>query len=1010
MKYMKHKCLLLLVVFVSFWGFDRSAFAQPESYNHPELNWQSIETEHFWVHFHQGAERTAKLTAKIAEEVYEPVTSLYQYEPGKKLHFIIRDHDDYSNGGAFFYDNKVEIWATAMDFEFRGAHNWLRNVITHEFTHMMQLQSARKITQRIPAFYFQAIGYENDRRDDVLHGGPNVIASYPIAMTVMPHWFAEGVAQYQLPGLGYDTWDSDRDMILRTSVLDNKLLTYNEMGVFGKRSLGNEKVYNQGFAFVTYLVNEYGLETLRHLSKNMKGFFSYTFNGAMKKATGKSGRQLYREWVSTIRSRYAYQVRNILPNQVKGELIETKGQANFNPQWSPDGSKVAYITNSGNDYLSQTKLVVEDMKTRKRTAIAGGVHFTISWSPDGTKIAFANKMAFSKGGSHFYDLYSYNFKTRKTKRLTKALRAHSPGWSSDGQKLVFITSADGTENLSIYHLQTGKIDRLTNYENGEQLGHPVWAPNDKIIVFSKFYDSGNDLFFYNVQSKKVTPVVADKFDSRDAVFSENGKKIYFSWDKTGIFNIYSKDLYSGEIQQVTNVLGGAFMPSVNKNGALVFTRFTSSGFKIALLKEMKAIDASKSDYLTDRENVKLVAANQEIPENLIETINHKNYDDSKIPNYTAQPYKSHYSPISFLPRVMIDYGTVKIGSYFYSSDVLDKYGFLAGFDVNRHGDYDLFALVDYRKLGPTLFLEAYNQVQNTSVGIDSTEKIRRFGFLRDSSDKFRYNLMEVTPGIRFKIGSSNVLQTAFTFSRYSARAKFQEITGETTLSYNYFIGRNFWAKFTHSGFKPTVDSGISRRGRYFSIRYDRQFNKFLNGFEVNDAFLNEIFDHYNYNQVTVDWQENWGLPIDGHSIHFDIQGGFIDTKVDSFFHFFSGGITGNRGYPLFSIEGRKMLLGRATYQFPIFKHIDSQFLNLYFDKMFLSLYYDFGNAFESKIQFSDFKSSVGAQLRFDAFSFYSYPTKIFFDMAYGLNEFQFANQKYGKELKFYFGVSFGYLN
>ena len=172
---MKKKSILLALGIVGL--ISKAAWAQPESYNHPELKWFSIETKHFFVHFHDGAERTGKVVAKIAEEVYGPVTELYQYEPGTKFHFIIRDHDDYSNGAAFYYDNKLEIWATALDFELRGSHNWLRNVITHEFIHMIQLQSARKITPRIPAFYFQAIGYEEDRRQDVLHGGPNVVVA-----------------------------------------------------------------------------------------------------------------------------------------------------------------------------------------------------------------------------------------------------------------------------------------------------------------------------------------------------------------------------------------------------------------------------------------------------------------------------------------------------------------------------------------------------------------------------------------------------------------------------------------------------------------------------------------------------------------------------------------------------------------------------------------------------------------------------------------------------------------
>lgn len=159
-------------------------------YVRTELDWFTIETEHFLIHYHgeeSGAgSRTAQVVARIAEDIYGPITSLYELEPDTKVSFILKDYEDYSNGAAYFFDNVIEIWAPALKTPFRGNHNWLRNVITHEFLHMIQVQKTMKASRKLPFVYLQFLDYEAARRPDVLYGFPNVIASYPVPILNNP--------------------------------------------------------------------------------------------------------------------------------------------------------------------------------------------------------------------------------------------------------------------------------------------------------------------------------------------------------------------------------------------------------------------------------------------------------------------------------------------------------------------------------------------------------------------------------------------------------------------------------------------------------------------------------------------------------------------------------------------------------------------------------------------------------------------------------------------------------
>lgn len=1000
----------ILSLFFVLSGAITYAQDEPE-FTHPELHWSTIETPHFYVHFHNGAENTGKLAAKIAEDVYTPITSLYGYEPDGKVHFIIKDYDDFSNGAAYYLDNKIEIWASALDFELRGTHNWLRNVITHEFTHMISLGAARKITRHIPAIYVQDIGYEKEKREDVLLGYPNRIISYPIPFTTVPPWFAEGVAQYQLPELQYDLWDTHRDMMLRTAAVEGKMLTYSEMNSFGKNSIGSERVYNQGYSFSGYIAGRYGIAALTKITHNMRSPWRFSFDSAIDKATGKSGAELYREWKKYLEEKYAAQLRDIKAHKVEGELLQPKGSANFFPRWSPDGKAVAFLTNEGADYLGQTALVVRDQASGKTKALKAGVHYAFSWSPDGRQIVYSRKSENNPGHAVVYDLFIYDLKSGKEKRLTTAARAQSPSWSPDGKSIACVINGDGTQNLALYDLAKKQLKILSTYKNQEQVYTPQWSPDGRKILFCYSRLRGRDAYLHDLNTGETLPLFEDAHldgnsptDRRDAAYSPDGRKIYFSWDKTGIFNIYAIDFETYEITQLTNVIGGAFMPSVNSKGELVFSTFVAEGYKIAQLKNPLPLPVEQTQYLTYAGDGVMLASrdgNDALSHLNVNGIKHAAYDDSKIPNYQSKPYSGHYTAVAFLPRVAFDYGTTKLGGYFYSGDMLDKYNFIGGVAANRAKDYDAFLLLDYKKFGSVLFVEGYNQVLHTTVdGIG-----------------LKYNLWQVDAGVRKSFNSLNRTRLSFTYSNYNAKITDVINGAKVSFAYTYYIGKIITLDHTFTQQSRAVDSEINpRAGRQIHLRYSREFNRFIRS-DPNDAFRAtkygtyvENYDPHNLHRFEMDWTEHVGMPgRTGLTLYG--RGGLLTPNVNNFFYFFAGGLPGVRGYPFYSMEGRYLAHGRVTYRVPLFRHMDFSLLHLYFDKIYLGVSYDYGGAFVKTAGMRrKLHDSINLQMRMNLSSFYVFPTQIFFNAAYGFDQFKNRGIVYGQEWRYYFGLSFGFLD
>ena len=273
-----------------------------------------------------------------------------------------------------------------MDYELRGAHRWLNNVITHEFIHIIQIGAAMKYPRRFPAAFFQYLDYEKEKRTDVLYGYPNIMMSYPIPGVSVPPWLAEGTAQFMYPGANFDFWDSHRDMIVRDRILNDNLISFHGMNAFGKRGIGNESIYNQGFLFSSWLTEHYGIDVLKKISKSLSNPMNYSINHAMRDATGKWGEDLYQEWIDDLQVYYHELMEDVVNSEKKGKILISAGTTNIHPVWAPSGLRFIYLSNKDNDYFSQTDLFVYNISDSTSEKIISGVKTAPTWVNDSTII------------------------------------------------------------------------------------------------------------------------------------------------------------------------------------------------------------------------------------------------------------------------------------------------------------------------------------------------------------------------------------------------------------------------------------------------------------------------------------------------------------------------------------------------------------------------------------------------------------------------------------------------
>ena len=577
---------------------------------------QTIITDHFRVHFFPGAEGTARRVADTCEEVFPALAAAYDYyDDFRTIHVIVLDNSDrLGNGWADYYSNTMAIWATAMDFELRGTHDWIKNVVTHELAHIITLNKSRK------KWPMQFALVSVSRFDS----NPDITFQFPLYHQNVPRSWSEGIAQYGAYKFGYDSWDSHRDMLLRMAVLEDDLLSWEEMGTVYDRGgkFYGEFVYNQGYSMMLYIDQQYGPDKVDELTHHVG---SMSFDPAIQRVLGVSADRFYEDWAAFLSENYRRLESEIRSRgYFEGVPLDevNEGILEYFPALSPDGSKLAYLTSENQDYAI-TVIKIYDFETGEKKELEKTVNTRMSWSPDGKQLLYTR----NKGG--FSDLYIHDFEADKERRISANLRAKDPAFSPDGERIVFVHNEDGTHNLGLIDRDGTNLTYLTNNNDATQYYAPRFSPDGKWLLFSLFrgedrdvamiradspprpeaYDykktstmralakmmrkgeaavEGEDeeidvfpdsVAFAHPDSSGFRALVASSADERDPHWLSDGSGFVFSSDQSGIFNIYRYHMENGEVEQLTNVVGGAFAPTV-ANDEVVYSSYHSNDYSL----------------------------------------------------------------------------------------------------------------------------------------------------------------------------------------------------------------------------------------------------------------------------------------------------------------------------------------------------------------------------------------------------------------------------------------------
>jgi Tol biopolymer transport system component len=580
----------------------------------------TIESGHFRINYTPGLAPYAKEIGQILEELYSTYRNTYNLTLPSKTEVLVTN-DKYNGSWALAILNMIHISLWDFDYYMRGTNDNLRDAVAHEYAHIVSISSSFKLPSWMPYIQGGFFSHPNSMvewgdDENRKQAGLRVEAFHIFPSEVLPPWCYEGIAQFESSRNHGDRWDSHRDMIMRTLTLSDNLLSFDRMNVFSGREDDWEKTYNHGLSIMRFINSTYGYDFVVSMLREASMMPRVNFDRAVKASLGVSGRSLYADWVTSLKKHYTSQVKSI-GTQVYGRKISKDGFANYWPRFSPDDKRIFFLSNGKLDFgifyrtlysYDFCDTVKEDDRIKPFLQqinnfydiheASGNIIFTSQKSRK-------SSLAPNRGGDRTEDIFIEKLPlpdkkkkpfAKKTERqiTIKASVAHA-AFSPQGDMIAGIKETNGKYSLclvdtagktlrTIYPAPGDKSDFLNRIYSLD------WSADGKRIAVSYVDSANRDIGFFDTSSANFYDVCITPADERDPRFSPDGKTLYFSSDRTGIFNIYRFTLSTGKLEQVTNVSGGAFAPDISHDGKkLVYANYDANGYGIYLLDSITSV-------------------------------------------------------------------------------------------------------------------------------------------------------------------------------------------------------------------------------------------------------------------------------------------------------------------------------------------------------------------------------------------------------------------------------------
>jgi hypothetical protein len=153
---------------------------------------------------------------------------------------------------------------------------------------------------------------------------------------------------------------------------------------------------------------------------------------------------------------------------------------NYAPTWSPDGSKILFVSSRDADWELYT--MNRDGSNVQRLTVHKGSDINPDWSPDGRQIVFSRGERVGNGEKRA--LCIMNADGTNAHAIHSSSYEYYSKWSPDGSRILFSTIGVGGDALYTIRPDGSDVRRLIS--DGGYAGG-FWSPDGSEIVFSSWH-------------------------------------------------------------------------------------------------------------------------------------------------------------------------------------------------------------------------------------------------------------------------------------------------------------------------------------------------------------------------------------------------------------------------------------------------------------------------------------------------------------------------------------------